>query len=73
MPKTKKTVLISIGNEDMRREFLESAKTLRDLGYNLFATPGTAAYFASHGIKTEILYKPKDKGEQYVRSGNERD
>lgn len=63
MPKIKRTVLISIGNDDMRREFLDSAKTLQDLGYHLLATPGTAAYFASHGIKTEILFKPKDKGE----------
>lgn len=63
MPKVKRSILISIGNEDMRREFLESAQILKELEYNLFATPGTAAFFTSHGIETTVLYKPKDKGD----------
>lgn len=61
MPKEKKSVLISIGNEEFRREFLESARLLSEMKYNLFATPGTASYFESHGVHCTVLYKPKEK------------
>ncbi|KAH9159436.1 hypothetical protein LEN26_002346 [Aphanomyces euteiches] len=61
MPKEKKTILISIGNDDIKREFLESAKMLDTLGYHLFGTPGTAAFMKEHGIKCDVLYKPSRK------------
>lgn len=63
VPKVKRSILISIGSLDMRREFLESAKILRDMKYDVYATPGTAAYFLEEGVTCKVLYKPKDKGE----------
>jgi carbamoyl-phosphate synthase large subunit len=57
MPKDKK-VLVSIGHDDHKREFAESAKILEEMGYEIFATPGTAAYFASIGVKATSLHKP---------------
>eukprot|EP00658_Telonema_sp_P-2_P078493 TRINITY_DN7359_c0_g1_i4.p2 TRINITY_DN7359_c0_g1~~TRINITY_DN7359_c0_g1_i4.p2 ORF type:complete len:222 (-),score=65.19 TRINITY_DN7359_c0_g1_i4:190-855(-) len=51
IPKT--GVLIAIGREDHRMEFLESVHLLADLGLKVFATPGTAKFLATHGIEAE--------------------
>ncbi|KAG2530656.1 hypothetical protein JM18_001304 [Phytophthora kernoviae] len=59
MPKEKK-VLISIGNHDIRREFVEGALILQELGYTIYATPGTSTYLATQGVKTIALRKPSD-------------
>ena len=42
----------------MRAEFLESVEQLLKLGFNLAATPGTAEYYAQHGLKLLALQKP---------------
>ncbi|GAB9467935.1 Carbamoyl-phosphate synthase, large subunit [Globisporangium polare] len=57
MPKEKK-VLISIGNEHIKREFTDSARILEQNGYTIFATPGTAAHLEAHDIKVTVLHKP---------------
>lgn len=59
MPKEKK-VLISIGNEHIKREFTESAHILQQMGYAIFATPGTAAHLESHGVNVTVLHKPSE-------------
>eukprot|EP00656_Telonema_subtile_P000432 TRINITY_DN1019_c0_g1_i7.p1 TRINITY_DN1019_c0_g1~~TRINITY_DN1019_c0_g1_i7.p1 ORF type:complete len:1219 (+),score=425.57 TRINITY_DN1019_c0_g1_i7:414-4070(+) len=46
-------VLIAIGREEHRVEFLESVHLLKDLGLKIFGTPGTAAFLNEHGIETE--------------------
>ncbi|EQC32261.1 aspartate carbamoyltransferase [Saprolegnia diclina VS20] len=61
MPKEKKSILISIGNDDIKHEFLESCKVLDKLKYKLYGTPGTAAYLQQHGITCEVLFKPSAK------------
>ncbi|KAJ0397019.1 hypothetical protein P43SY_003963 [Pythium insidiosum] len=63
MPKQKK-VLISIGNEHIKREFAESAHILKSLGYDIHATPGTAKYLESVGVQCTVLHKPLPKGVQ---------
>ncbi|KUF98785.1 URA2 protein [Phytophthora nicotianae] len=59
MPKEKK-VLISIGNQDIKREFAEGALILQELGYTIYATPGTHEYLTTQGVKSIALRKPSD-------------
>ncbi|KAL0590019.1 hypothetical protein ABG067_001986 [Albugo candida] len=72
MPKEKK-VLLSIGNQVDKGEFAESAQILSDLGYSIFATPGTASYLESIGIACTTLHKPLSKESpnvtEYISTG----
>lgn len=53
----KKGVFISLGGEEKKTKFLESAKLLSKLGINLYATARTSEYLRAHGIETTMLYK----------------
>jgi carbamoyl-phosphate synthase/aspartate carbamoyltransferase len=67
LPNRNRTILLSIASDGFRREFAESFLILHKLGYKLFATPGTAAYFKDHhDLHTEVVSKPTcetDEGE----------
>ena len=53
-----KKVLISLSNkENQKDEVLTVGKTLKDLGFTLIATQGTADFYNEHGIKCEIVNK----------------
>ena len=54
-----KYVLVSIAEDKMRAEFLESMQQLRDMGFQLMGTPGTAEYFSLHGINMKSMSKPE--------------
>jgi carbamoyl-phosphate synthase large subunit len=56
MPEGKRA-LISIGKIEDKVEFLESARELIDMGFKLFATPGTAALFQENGINVKAVEK----------------
>ncbi len=58
----KKRVLISIGRTQDKVDFLDAARTLTEMGYELYATPGTAALFEEHGIKAKVAQKKEDEG-----------
>ncbi|KAI0560717.1 Glutamine amidotransferase [Gracilaria domingensis] len=49
-----KSVAVSIGAYKEKLEFLASAKRLKELGYRLVATPGTADFFQEHGVHTDV-------------------
>ncbi len=53
-----KYILVSIAEEDMRLEFLESVRKLIELGYKLVGTPGTSDFYTSKGIEMGALEKP---------------
>ena len=55
-----KHILVSIAEDNMRAEFLESVAHLSDMGFALVGTPGTAEYYSNHGIKIQALQKPGD-------------
>jgi carbamoyl-phosphate synthase large subunit len=55
-----KNVLLSTGPIEGKAAFLESARTLRDMGVNLFATHGTTAFLRSNGIEATELYWPSE-------------
>lgn len=51
----KKTLFISIGSQWSKLEFLESARALTELGYELYASSGTAQAYAEQGIAVEHI------------------
>lgn len=51
----KKNILISIGSFKEKLEFLPSVKKLQHLGYELFATAGTADFFQENDVKCKYL------------------
>ena len=55
-----KNVLISSGPSRGKIELLNSAKMMRDRGYNIFATEGTHRFFAENGVENTLLYWPDE-------------
>ena len=57
----KKTVLLSTGDSRSKVDLLPAAKMLQKMGYELYATPGTAMFLAQHNIKSTSLHWPDIK------------
>lgn len=51
----RKNILFSIGSYKEKLEMLPSIRKLHQLGYNLFATPGTADFIMENGIPVQFL------------------
>ncbi|ODV88986.1 hypothetical protein CANCADRAFT_32390 [Tortispora caseinolytica NRRL Y-17796] len=51
----KKNILFSIGSFKEKMELLPSVRKLNELGYNLFATAGTADFIREHDIPVQYL------------------
>jgi carbamoyl-phosphate synthase/aspartate carbamoyltransferase len=51
----KKNILLSIGSFKEKLEMLSSVQKLHRMGYNLFATSGTADFIQEHGIPVKYL------------------
>ena len=65
------TVFATISDED-KEEALPLLRRLYQLGFNLEATPGTAAFLKEHGIRTRVLPKVSDESTDIldaIRSG----
>ncbi|MBO7117362.1 MAG: ATP-grasp domain-containing protein, partial [Bacteroidales bacterium] len=58
IPSKEKGILISSGPSYSKVEMLEACTTLRDYGYKIYATSGTAQFLAQHGIESEVLHWP---------------
>lgn len=53
-----KKVLISLSNKESQKdEVLKIGKTLKDLGFTLIGTKGTADFYNDNGIKCEVVNK----------------
>ena len=59
-----KNILLSTGGAKQKAEMLDTAKMLKDHGYNLFATGGTSNYLTENGIDNTLVYWPSDEGKQ---------
>lgn len=57
----KKNILLSTGPARSKIELLNSAKLLKEKGYNLFATKGTSKFLADNAIDSTILNWPDSK------------
>ncbi|KAI8388557.1 uncharacterized protein BYT42DRAFT_491442 [Radiomyces spectabilis] len=51
----KKNILLSIGSYKEKQEMLPSVQKLHELGYNIFATTGTADFIQEHNIPVKHL------------------
>jgi len=49
-------VCLSVNNED-KPQVLPIAQALVDLGFDVVATRGTAAFLRAHGIDSDVIYK----------------
>ncbi len=56
------TAFFSIRDDDKTDDMIETAQILRDQGFTLLATSGTAAFFGSHGIACEPVNKVYEGG-----------
>ncbi|MFW6128626.1 MAG: carbamoyl-phosphate synthase (glutamine-hydrolyzing) large subunit [Candidatus Aminicenantaceae bacterium] len=63
-----KNILLSAGPFESKALFLPEAKRLKDLGFKLYATRGTADFLRYNGIDSEILYWPLQKKEPNILS-----
>ncbi len=54
----KKNIMLSTGDARSKVEMLSAAKLLHTMGYNLFATKGSADFFAENDVPTTVLAWP---------------
>jgi carbamoyl-phosphate synthase large subunit len=55
----KKTILLSTGPLTNKGRFLKSALKLKQMGYALYASPGTGKFLKANNIDAKILYWPR--------------
>lgn len=60
----KKNILLSTGGAKEKASLLDTARMLREHGYNLFATGGTSRYLMENGIDNTLVYWPSEEGQQ---------
>ncbi len=63
----KKNILLSTGGIKEKTRLLDYVKKLREKGYSLFATPGTADFYRKHGIEMTVLHWPLENKEPNVK------
>ncbi|MBP3647852.1 MAG: carbamoyl-phosphate synthase large subunit [Clostridia bacterium] len=61
------TILVTIADND-KEEALPLIRRFYDLGFNIEATPGTAEFLKSHGIRTRVRQKIGDGSEEILDS-----
>ncbi|MDR0411218.1 MAG: carbamoyl-phosphate synthase (glutamine-hydrolyzing) large subunit [Treponema sp.] len=62
----KKRILLSTGTMEEKIDFLDSARKLLEMGYELFASHGTAKFLNNNGIPTVALNWPLEKKEPNI-------
>ncbi|CAD5206264.1 unnamed protein product [Bursaphelenchus okinawaensis] len=58
-----KTIFLSIGGVYGKQEMLPSVTHLHQMGYELYASKGTAEFYESNGIKIKVVEWPFEEGE----------
>ena len=61
------TVFVTVARED-REEALPLVQRFYDMGFNIEATPGTAAFLKEHGIRTRVRHKISEGSEEILDS-----
>jgi carbamoyl-phosphate synthase large subunit len=56
-----KNILVSIGGEAAKHRFLESARTLKGLGFQILATEHTSAFLKKRGVDNLLLHKVHER------------
>jgi carbamoyl-phosphate synthase large subunit len=63
-----KRILLSTGTLEEKLSFLDSARRLAGMGYELFASSGTAKFLAGKGVPVTPLYWPLEAKEPNIAS-----
>ena len=56
-------ILLSTGPLESKVDFLDSARILKKMGTEIFATHGTSKFLSEHGVENTDLNWPEEKGE----------
>jgi carbamoyl-phosphate synthase large subunit len=59
----RKTILLSTGPVDSKADFLQSTRILEEMGFEFYATKGTAGFMAANGIEAQVLNWPLENKE----------
>ena len=62
----RRSVFLSLGGQENRARFMESARILQSLGLTLYATRNTSADLTSHGIANTYVHKIHEQGKPNV-------
>jgi len=62
----RKGVLLSTGPIEQKAALLDSVRRLRDMGYTLYASGGTARFLRDHDVAIQELHWPLDKKEPNI-------
>lgn len=62
----KKSVLLSLGGDINKAKFVEAAKTLVTLGYNISATEGTANFLKGQGVECAMVRKASEPSPNFL-------
>lgn len=57
----KKNILLTLGPLEDKIEFLDSARKLNEMGYDIYATHNTHQILKDHKIKSKLVYKINEK------------
>jgi carbamoyl-phosphate synthase large subunit len=57
----RKSVLLSTGDVKQKTRLIDAVRALAANGYSLYATGGTARFYAKHGIATRVLRWPDER------------
>ena len=68
---TKKKVYLSIGSYKHKQELMFSIRTLYNMGYELYASLGTADYYNGHDIKVQPISSPFEENEAEEKETDE--
>ena len=66
----KKNILLSVGSYKDKVHLMESIKILETLGFNLYASRGTADFYSEHSIKVETVDWCYEDGTSVHHDGN---
>ncbi|XP_018117662.1 CAD protein isoform X2 [Xenopus laevis] len=58
-----KNILLTIGSYKNKSELLPTVRAMESLGYNLYASLGTADFYTEHGIKVKAMDWPFEESE----------
>jgi carbamoyl-phosphate synthase large subunit len=59
----KKNILLSTGPIESKADFLGSSRILAEMGFNLYATRGTAEFLQTNGLQATVLHWPLEQQE----------
>ncbi|MFH1133343.1 MAG: carbamoyl-phosphate synthase (glutamine-hydrolyzing) large subunit [Nanoarchaeota archaeon] len=68
----KRSVLLSTGTVLEKSKLLDAVRRLKELGFTLYATPGTASFYRTAGVEVDVLHWPLEDAKpnvlDYLRS-----